>query len=485
MAGIEIGRYREVARESLDNQTLQRALSGMQQRIGRATAQKYKELPEGPDLRFQAREIRLQTLAGLDVHLERLAERIRGRGGQVFFAQTGEEAVAYCLEVAVRHQVRSVVKGKSMVSEEIGLNQALESAGIQATETDLGEYIVQLAGEHPSHIIAPAIHKTREEVGRLFADKLGIAYTDDPAALTQAAREALREKFLTADMGVTGCNLACAETGHITTLSNEGNIRMASTLPRVHVALMGMERIVPNLQDHDILFRLLSRGAAAQNLAGYVSYVGGPAAWDQVDGPEEFHLIVLDNGRSRILADPEFRELLCCIRCGACLNVCPVYGKIGGYAYGHPYPGPIGSVLTPLLSDIGQARDLCFGEALCGACRDACPVNLDIPRMLLALRHKCVQGCADWGVAPGASKQERMLYSLWARAVSNRSLYNKLLKAARWGQKLAPRSGGWLRKLPGPLSGWTASRDLPPMAECSFIEQWKKGKFHPEDHITR
>lgn len=473
MAGIEIGRYSETARKSIQDQTLQQALSCMQQRIGRATAQKYTDQPEGQDLRLLAKDLRLRTLSGLDRHLSRLADGIRSRGGRVFFAQTAEEAVSYCLEVAARHNVRSVVKGKSMVSEEIGLNQAFESAGIQATETDLGEYIVQLAGEHPSHIIAPAIHKTKEEVGRLFADKLGIEYTDDPTVLTQAARESLREKFLAADMGVTGCNLACAETGHITTLSNEGNIRMASTLPRVHVAIMGMERVVANLQDHDILFRLLSWGAAAQNLAGYVSYVGGPAAPDHVDGPEEFHLIVLDNGRSRILADPEFRELLCCIRCGACLNICPVYGKIGGYAYGHPYAGPIGSVLIPLMSDIGRAKDLCFGETLCGACRDACPVQVDIPRMLLALRHKCVEGCDIWGVKPNISKTEQGMYTLWARAVGNRKLYESMLKAALLGGKVMPKSEGWLRKLPGPLSGWTFSRDLPPLARVSFIEQWK------------
>ncbi|WP_218188461.1 LUD domain-containing protein, partial [Desulfosarcina cetonica] len=221
----------------------------------------------------------------LDILLETLADNVRRQGGQVFFAASAEEAVAYCLAVARRHEVKRVVKGKSMVTEEVGLNEALAAEGIEVNETDLGEYIIQLAGERPSHIIAPAIHKTREQVGRLFADKLGIAYTDDPPSLTQAARKALREKFLTADMGVTGCNLACAETGHITTVSNEGNIRMSSTLPRVHVAFMGMERVVARLEDHDILFRLLSRGAAAQRLGGYVSYVGGPGGDTHPDGP--------------------------------------------------------------------------------------------------------------------------------------------------------------------------------------------------------
>ncbi|NQU63447.1 MAG: lactate utilization protein, partial [SAR324 cluster bacterium] len=369
--------------------------------------------------------------------------------------------------------VKVVVKGKSMVSEEIGLNEALTKDGVKAVETDLGEYIVQLAGEPPSHIIAPAIHKTRNQIGRLFEEKLGIPYTNDPPTLTKAARKHLRDAFLTADIGFSGCNLACAETGHITTLSNEGNIRLATTLPKVHVAIMGMERIIASLEDHDALFRLLSRGAAAQNLAGYVSYIGGPALDSEIDGPEEFHLVVLDNGRSKILADEEFREILCCIRCAACLNVCPVYGKIGGHSYGCIYSGPIGSVLTPLLTDIAKSKDLFHGESLCGACQDICPVNINIPRMLLALRAKTVEGDPYWNVKP-SNPVEKFIFESWSRLIANRKAYDLFFRLARIGQKILPTRNGNIRKFPFPFGGWTLDRDMKPFASKSFIQRWNE-----------
>ena len=337
MSDISTEKYVEEANRGIADPVLRRALSSLQDRFGRGTAEAYRKLPEGPDLRLRAHEIREKAIANLDVLLETLTAKIRRNGGQVFFAATADDAVNYCLSVARRNQVRLVVKGKSMVTEEIGLNQSLEAAGIEVVETDLGEYIIQLAGETPSHIIAPAIHKTRNDVADLFVKKLGIRRTTHPPELTQAARKALREKFLAADMGTSGVNMACAETGHITTVSNEGNIRMATTLPRVHVAFMGMERIVARLDEYEIILRLLCRGASAQTMGTYASYIGGPRRSGDSDGPDEFHLIVIDNGRSRILADPQFREMLCCIRCAACLNVCPVYGKIGGHAYGFAY----------------------------------------------------------------------------------------------------------------------------------------------------
>jgi L-lactate dehydrogenase complex protein LldF len=272
-------------------------------------------------------------------------------------------------------------------------------------------------------------------------------------------------------MGISGCNLACAETGHITTVSNEGNIRMVSTLPKVHMAFMGMERIIARLTDHDILFRLLSRGAAAQNIATYISYIGGPRRPDQLDGPEEFHLVIIDNGRSKILADPEMREMLCCIRCAACLNVCPVYGKIGGHSYGYAYSGPVGAVVTPLLVGVNRAKDLCQGETLCGACREACPVDIDIPRMLLALRAKLAEGDPQWQVTP-VSRIEQAAFRLWSIGIHHRGLYELLLKVAGWGQRLLPQKGGMLRYLPPPFSGWTQSRDIKPLAKQSFIQQW-------------
>lgn len=474
MSEIFIGDYIAEAKKALDNQVLQSALADLQNRFGRGTALAYQRLPEGPDLRLKAHEIRQNAIANLDVLLETLADNIRKNGGHVFFAVGAKEAVNYCLETARRHGAKLAVKGKSMVSEEIGLNTALQENGIDVAETDLGEYIVQLAGERPSHIIAPAIHKTRTDIGQLFTDKIGISYTDDPPRLTRAARKALREKFLAADIGFSGCNIACAETGHIVTVSNEGNIRMSTTMPKVHVAIMGMERVAARLEDHDILLRLLCRGAAAQNMGTYASYIGGPRRANQVDGPEEFHLVILDNGRSRILADEEFREMLCCIRCAACLNVCPVYGKIGGHSYGHPYSGPVGAVVMPLLAGINEAKDLCQGETLCGACQDACPVNIDIPRMLLALRAKLAEGDPKWNVSR-SSGSEKMIFQLWSWMIRNRGVYDFLLRLASIGQKILPQKAGMIRRLPPPMNGWTQDRDIPPVAKESFITRWKKG----------
>jgi L-lactate dehydrogenase complex protein LldF len=475
MSNISTEKYVEEAKRGIANPVLQKALFGLQDRFGRGTAEAYRRLPEGPDLRLKAHEIRETAIANLDVLLEMLAVKIRANGGHVYFAETAKEAVDYCLAVARRNNVRLVVKGKSMVSEEIGLNPALEATGIEVVETDLGEYIIQLAGETPSHIIAPAIHKNRHDIADLFVQKLGIRRTTDPPELTQAARKALRAKFLAADMGTSGVNMACAETGHITTVSNEGNIRMATTMPRVHMAFMGMERIVARLDEYEIILRLLCRGAAAQTMGTYASYIGGPRRPGESDGPDEFHLVVIDNGRSRILADPQFREMLYCVRCAACLNVCPVYGKIGGHSYGFAYSGPVGAVVTPLLTGINRAKDLCQGETLCGACQDACSVNINLPRMLLALREKLAYGDPQWQVEP-ASRAEGLAYRGWSWLIRRRRLYELGLKLAAVGQKLLPQEKGMLRRLPPPVQGWTQSRDMHPLAEETFMERWRKRK---------
>ena len=476
MTEIKTEKYVEASGEGMQDRVLQKALADLQQRFGRGAAEAYRRLPEGPDLRKLAHQIRQRSIDHLDVLLEKLADKVRENGGHVFFAETAQDAVDYCLEVARQNNVRRVVKGKSMVSEEIGLNPLLEAAGVEVTETDLGEYIIQLAGESPSHIIAPAIHKTRYEVADLFTDKLGIPHITDPPALTQAARRALREKFLAADMGTSGCNLACAETGHITTVSNEGNIRMSTTLPRVHMAFMGMERIVATLEEHDAIVRLLCCGAIAQNIATYVSYIGGPRQAGEPDGPEAFHLVVLDNGRSRILADPDFREILSCIRCAACLNVCPVYRKIGGHSYGYPYSGPVGAVVTPLLTGINRAKDLCQGETLCSACRDVCAIDIDLPRMLLLLRQKLAYGDRKWGVTP-ANRIEALVYRAWLHLMRSRRLYEIALKLAFGAQKLLTGRSGMVNKLPPPFDGWTKSRDLRPLVKKSFTERWRDGEY--------
>ncbi len=478
MSEIKTEFYKQNAAKAIKDPVLQHALFDVQNRLGPATALAYKNLPEGMALRQKAHEIRQFAINHLDILLETLVQKIRDRGGKVYFAKDAADATAYCLKIAKENQVKMVVKGKSMVTEEIGLNKILESNQIEVNETDLGEYIIQLAGETPSHIIAPAIHKTRKEVAQLFTQKLGIPYCEDPPVLTQAARKALRKKFLAADMGLSGCNLACAETGHITTVSNEGNIRMSTTMPKVHMAFMGMERVVARLEDHDALFRLLSRGAAAQNMAGYVSYIGGPRTEDQLDGPDQFHLVILDNGRSRILADPKFREILLCIRCAACLNVCPAYGKIGGHAYGYPYSGPIGAVITPLFVGINRAKDLCCGEPLCGACKNACPVDIDLPRMLLALRAKLADGDPKWGVTR-ANSMEKIAFQIWSLVIQNRKVYDLALKTGSLIQNLLPKKNGMITTMPFVFKGWTQSRDIKPLARVSFLTQWKNRENKP------
>jgi len=478
MSEIKTEFYKENAAKAIKDPVLQNALSDVQHRLGPATALAYKNLPEGVELRQKAHEIRQFAINHLDILLETLVQKIRDRGGKVYFARDAADATAYCLKIARKNQIKMVVKGKSMVTEEIGLNSVLETNQVEVNETDLGEYIIQLAGETPSHIIAPAIHKTRKEVAQLFKEKLDIPYCEDPPVLTQAARKALREKFLAADMGLSGCNLACAETGHITTVSNEGNIRMSTTMPKIHMAFMGMERVVARLEDHDSLFRLLSRGAAAQNMAGYVSYIGGPRTKDQLDGPDQFHLVILDNGRSRILADPEFREILLCIRCAACLNVCPAYGKIGGHSYGYPYSGPIGAVITPLFVGINRAKDLCCGEPLCGACKEACPVDIDLPRMLLALRAKLADGDPQWGVTR-ANPMEKIAFQIWSFLIRNRRVYDLALRAGSMIQSLLPKKNGMIPYLPFVFKGWTQSRDIKPLAKTSFLTQWKNREQRP------
>jgi L-lactate dehydrogenase complex protein LldF len=466
--------YSEAARAGMANDCLRHSLRSMQERFGKGALDIWRQLPD-PQLRGRVKAQRMRTLAHLDRVLEQLAENIRTHGGQVFFAATAEEANSYILELAHKKAVKRVVKGKSMLSAEIGIDAVLANNGIEVVETDLGEFIVQIAGSTASHIIAPCIHMDRYQIGRLFADKLDIPYTDDPPTLTQAARTALREKLLTADMGLTGCNIACAETGQISLVSNEGNIRMATTMPRLHVALMGMERIAATLEEQGDLLQLLTRGAALQKLSTYVSFIGGPRRQGDPDGPEEFHLVIIDNGRSRILADPDFREVLSCIRCGACLNICPVYGRIGGHAYHSPYSGPIGAVVTPLLQGINQYADLCKGESLCGACRDVCPVENDLPRMLSALRHKLAYGDPGWQVRPH-NRLEALGFKFWQRIIANRRIYEGVLTFLRTLQRPFINPDGMIGPLPGLGKGWTEGRDLPPLAASTFREQWRKRK---------
>lgn len=430
----------------------------------------FASLEDGEALRDQARSIKESTIANLGHYLMQLEENVVRLGGNVHWARTGEEARAIVLELARKNNVKRIVKGKSMATEEIELNEALEDAGIESVETDLGEYIVQLANEKPSHILAPAVHKSKEDVSELFAEKLGALNLKQPEEMTAVARKRLREKFCAADMGITGANFAIAETGTIVLLENEGNIRLSTTLPRIHVALMGLEKLVPTLADLAVFLKVLARSASGQKMSSYVSLITGPRRTGETDGAEEFHLIILDNGRTKLLADEEMRESLYCLRCGACLNVCPVYQKVGGHAYGTVYSGPIGSILTPAFAGLEKSKDLPFASTLCGACREICPVRIDIPRMLLKLRSEWSEG--DAAKSAGGRLTERIAIKVWAFVMRRRSLYNLAFRAAAFFQGPMLEDGK-LKHLPLAFGGWTENRDFPALARKSFREMWR------------
>jgi len=431
--------------------------------------QLFAELPDGEELRDQAREIKQHTINNLDQYLIQLEANVVAHGGTVHWASNGEDARRIVLDLARKNDVRRVVKSKSMVTEEIELNEALEEAGIEAVETDLGEYIVQLAHEKPSHILAPAIHKSRGDISELFAEKLGVSGLREPEEMTVVARKRLREKFLTADMGITGANFGIAETGTIVLVENEGNIRLSTSLPRIHIALMGIEKVIPKLEDLSVFLRILARSASGQKMSSYVSLITGARKSGEADGAREFHLIILDNGRTRILADEESRESLYCLRCGACLNVCPVYQKIGGHAYGSVYSGPIGSIITPAFAGLAKSKDLPFASTLCGACREICPVRIDIPRVLLRLRNQWSEKLTPDAKPP---KLERWAIRLWGFAMRHRILYNLAFRLPALFQGPLLEDGKF-KRLPFAFAGWTTNRDFPPLARRSFRSMWE------------
>jgi L-lactate dehydrogenase complex protein LldF len=441
------------------------------QSIGRAvdTVEERRRVAfEGHDLeaiRRAGEAIRAHTVARLHEYLERFADRAEARGTTVFFAETAAEAVGYVGEVLARRGVRLVAKGKSMISEEIGLNHSLEAAGMEVVETDLGEYIVQLARETPSHIIMPAMHKSRAEVAETLRPDTGEVLPDDPSILTAFARRVLREKFLAAGAGITGANFGVAETGAVVLVTNEGNGRMCSTLPPVHIALMGMERVVPSMRELAVLVPLLTGSGTGQRVSTYLSFLGGPRRGDELDGPEEMHVIVVDNGRSAILPT-EFRSALHCIRCGACQNVCPVFRQVGGHAYGGTYGGPIGAVLTPLLAGFERAGDLPHASSLCAACTEVCPVRIPLHDHLLALRREVARERAPRG--------ERLAFRLWAVAWKTPRRFRWFAGLSRLLQAPLTLGGRRLRRAPFPLSRWTRGRDLPAVARRTFRERWKE-----------
>jgi L-lactate dehydrogenase complex protein LldF len=451
-------------RQALADPPLQAALVRLTSTLLAGNRHGYAALADSDKLRDHAKRIKEHTLAHLDRYLEQLETSVLHHGGHVHWAADAAEARRIILDIAQKSGCRRVVKSKSMTTEEVHLNPALEAAGLEVTETDFGEFVIQLAGERPSHLVAPAVHHTRESIARLLSAKLGETLPDDARTLALTGRRVLRERFRHADLGITGANFAVAETGTIVLVTNEGNGRLTTTCPRVHIALVGMEKVIPRLEDLPVFLKLLARAATGQTLSVYTTLITGPRRPGERDGPEEFHLVLLDNGRSRVLATP-FRESLQCIRCGACLNACPVYRRIGGHAYGGVYSGPIGSILTPLYDSVAANPDLPHASSLCGACQAACPVRINIPHMLIGLR--------ELQHAHKSGRGERLAYWLWKEVLRRPFLYRLALRVARPVLRLLARDG-WLRKLPGPGAGWTAARDFPAPAAQSFRERWKE-----------
>ncbi|MCU0155519.1 LutB/LldF family L-lactate oxidation iron-sulfur protein [Bacillus safensis] len=458
--------FKERIGEGLEDAVMRGAVSSAQERLYKRRLIASEELGNWEKWRELGEEIRQHTLTHLDDYLYQLSESVSARGGHVFFAKTKEEASAYIQEVAQKKAAKKVVKSKSMVTEEIEMNQALEEIGCEVVESDLGEYILQVDDhEPPSHIVAPALHMTKEQIREVFHEKLGYEMSETPEDMTSFVRAILREKFLEADIGVTGCNFAVANTGSICLVTNEGNADLVTAIPKTHIAVMGMERLVPTMEELDVLVGLLCRSAVGQKLTSYISVVG-PKGEGEVDGPEEFHLIIVDNGRSNILGTA-FQPVLQCIRCAACINVCPVYRHVGGHSYGSIYPGPIGAVLSPLLGGYDDYQELPFASSLCAACTDACPVKIPLHELLIKHRQVIVE---KEGRAP---KAEMMAMKMFGMGASTPGVY-------QFGTKAAPvlmnrmASNGQISKGIGPLKNWTDIRDLPAPNKERFRDWFKK-----------
>lgn len=427
------------------------------------------ELPQWEELRRIGSDIRLHTIENMDVYLTRLEAQVQAAGGVVHWAASAADARRIVLEIAQAHHVKLAVKAKSMATEEIELNHALQSAGIETLETDLGEYIIQLAGTGPSHIIVPAVHLKKEEIAALFSEKLHMDAPADPVELARIAREILREKFLDAQMGISGANFLVAETGTLVMVTNEGNGRMCTTMPDLHVAVVGIDKVIPDWESLTVFLKLLARSATGQKLSTYTQFITGPRRAEGEFGPKEFHLVLLDNGRSNIFKDPVGREVFKCIRCGACANTCPVYKNVGGFAYGWFISGPIGAIFAPQMLGTPTARELPYASTLCGACADVCPVKIPIPAILRHLRRRVAQG--DEFSAPTMPVFIRAVAGFSSLALAQSWIY-------RFGTRLLPffmglfKRNGWIPWAPYPLSRWTQARPLPPFT-AKFRSWWQ------------
>lgn len=463
------GTLKERVKKEITDTHARQAVARATEKLHHGRLQAAEGIGNWEEWRKRGSEIRSHTIQHLDYYLSQFADNVEKQGGHVYFAKDATEALEHARQIVKSVNGKYTVKSKSMVTEEIKLNHALEEIGVETVETDLGEYILQLAGEHPSHLLGPAVHKTKEQVAELFAKEGGHEVAADLQTLVGFARSAIREKFLAADIGITGCNFAIAEEGAISLLTNEGNARMVTTLPDTHIVFMGMERIVPTWEDFEVVINLLPRAGTGQKISSGVSILK-PVRSHENDGPKQMHVIILDNGRSQQLGDPDFQEILNCIRCGACINVCPVYRHVGGHSYGSVYNGPIGAVLTPLLNqDSKQAAELSYASSLCGACHEACPVRIPLHDMLVKLRHRNVQ---DGYTSP----LEKMAFNMFGKTFSSPALYDKATKAGQLLQKPFIKDGHFKESTPF-MKGWTDSREFP-QVQTSFRERWKTSIKH-------
>ncbi len=447
------------------NEPLKRTLNTAVMRQYTGRQQRMTDLPDPDAIRTLAGDIKQHTLDYLDYYLDQLVTNVERNGGHVYFASNGAEAKQIILDIAAKNRATRVIKSKSMVSEEVELAQAMELAGMDVVETDLGEFIVQISHDKPSHLVAPIVHLNKAQVAKMFADYFGTPYNDDPKALTMQARDYLRDKFRKADFGITGGNFLVAESGLVACVENEGNQRQSVTTPRILVSLVGIEKVIPRMSDLAVMIKLLSRSATGQPITIYNNIFGGPRSAGEKDGPEEFHLVLIDNGRTEILQSEEYRETLRCIRCGACLNACPIYRKIGGHAYGSVYPGPIGALITPLFQGLGNYKDLPQASSLCGACYEACPVKINIPKHLINLRRDIVNTHLN-------GPFERAFYRFWAWTMTSRVMYYVMTQLQKFDLRRRAVHSGWVRKLPLFGSGWTQVRDMPAPARRTFHQQW-------------
>ena len=455
-------------REALSDQKLQRNLAHVLGTTLHSRDEAVAEVENWEELRQHARDVKAHTLSQLADYLTGLEQKVVEQGGRVIWAQDSEQAVEFIVDLAHKKGIRQVIKGKSMLCEEMHLNEALERARVHPVETDLGEYIVQLAGEVPSHLLAPALHKSRAEIAQLFTEKVGMTPTQDVMEITATARRILRRHFLTARMGITGVNFAVAETGTVVVVENEGNVRLAASMPEIHVAVMGIEKVIPRLADLAVLLKVLTRSATGQKITTYINLINGPRRDGEIDGPTEFYLVLVDNGRTQVLEDPSLRQTLACIRCGACQNVCPVYQRVGGHAYGSTYQGPIGAILTPQLTSLENAPEHPYASSLCGACYEVCPVKIEIPHILLKLRERIqIQENRRATRLPLV----KWAFQFWVWVMRSPHLYARLAGLARLVGRLFQREGKLRVPFP-PFNSWLQSRELPQLAESSFRDHY-------------